>query len=44
VCLYIYIRYSNGNIHRRTGHEDTEVEQKYSSTLSLISGLDAGEW
>jgi hypothetical protein len=28
----------------RTGHEDTEGEQRYSSTLSLTSVLDDGGW
>jgi len=26
----------------RTGHEDPEEEQRYSSTLSLTSALDGG--
>ena len=29
-----------GEIHTRTGHEGPEGEQKYSSTLSVTSGLD----
>ena len=29
-----------GKIHPRTGHEDTEVEYRYNSTLSLTSALD----
>jgi hypothetical protein len=28
----------------RTGHEGPEVEQRYSSTLSLTSALDGGGW
>jgi hypothetical protein len=32
-----------GKAHPRTGHESPEVE-KYSSTLSLTSALDAGGW
>ena len=34
----------NGKVHRRTGHQRPEVEQRYSSTLSLTSALDGGEW
>jgi len=29
-----------GKVHPRTGHEGPEGEQRYSSTLSLTSGLD----
>ena len=28
----------------RTGHEGLEVEQMYSSTISLTSALDSGGW
>jgi len=35
---------SKGKIHPRTGHEGPEGEQRYSSTLSLTSALDAGGW
>ena len=31
-----------GKFHHITGHEGPEVEQKYSSTLSLTSALDGG--
>ena len=31
-------------IHSRTGHEGPEVEQRYSSTLSLTSALHGGGW
>jgi len=31
-----------GKVHPRTGHEGPEVEQRYSSTLSLTSALDGG--
>ena len=31
-------------VHPRTGHGDPEVEQKYSSTLSLTSALGRGGW
>ena len=30
--------------HPRTGHENLEGEQRYSSTLSLTSALDGGGW
>ena len=33
-----------GNGHPRTGHEGTEGEQRYSSTLTLTSTLDGGGW
>jgi hypothetical protein len=33
-----------GKVHPRTGHEGPEGEQRYSSTLSLISALDGGGW
>ena len=29
-----------GKVHHRTGHEDTEVEKRYSSTVSLTLALD----
>ena len=39
---------SKGNgkdkVHPVTGHEDPEMELRYSSTLSLISELCWGEW
>ena len=31
-------------IHPSTGHESPEVEQKYSSTISLTSALHEGVW
>jgi hypothetical protein len=31
-------------VHSRTGHEELEVEQTYSSTLSLTSAIDEGGW
>ena len=31
-------------VHPRTGHEGPQGEQRYSSTLSLTSGLDGGGW
>jgi len=31
-------------VHSRTGHEGPEGEQMYSSSLSLTSALDGGEW
>jgi hypothetical protein len=33
-------RYKIFFVHRRTGHESLEEEQRYSSTLSLTSALD----
>ena len=33
--------YSKGKGHPRTGHEGPEGQYRYSSTLSLISALDA---
>ena len=33
-----------GKFHPITCHEDTEREQRFSSTLSLASLLDAGGW
>jgi hypothetical protein len=33
-----------GKIHPITGHESPNVEQRYSSTPSLTSALDGGEW
>jgi hypothetical protein len=33
-----------GKDHPRIGHEGTEGEEKYSSTLSLTSALDGGGW
>ena len=42
-----YPQYSNkakGKGHHRTGHEGPEVQQRYSSTLSLTSAVDGGGW
>jgi hypothetical protein len=33
-----------GKVHPITGHEGSEVEQRYSPTLSLISALDRIGW
>jgi hypothetical protein len=33
-----------GKVHLITGHEGTEGEQTYSSTLSLTLALDGGGW
>ena len=33
-----------GKVRPRTGHEGSEVEYRYSSTLSLTSALDVGGW
>ena len=33
-----------GNIHHSTGREGSEVEYRYSSTLSLTSTIDGGGW
>ena len=33
-----------GTLHPITGHKGPEVEQRYSSTLSLTSVLDEGGW
>jgi hypothetical protein len=33
-----------GEVHPRTGHEGPEREQRYSSSLSLTSALDADGW
>jgi rRNA maturation protein Nop10 len=35
---------SGKNFHSTTGHEGSDGESRYSSTLSLISALDGGEW
>jgi hypothetical protein len=35
-----YIKDIIGNVHPRTGHEGSEREYRYSSTLSLTSALD----
>ena len=34
----------NGEVHPRTGHEDPEGKQKYSSSLSLTLATDGGAW
>jgi hypothetical protein len=31
-------------VHPKTGHEGPQGEWRYSSTLSLTSALDGGEW
>ena len=36
--------WSKGKVHPRTGHEGPEGEYRYSSTLSLTSGLEGGGW
>jgi len=33
-----------GTVHQRTGHEGPEGKQRYSSTISLTSELDRGQW
>ena len=33
-----------GTVHQRTGHEGPDGKQTYSSTISLTSGLDRGQW
>jgi hypothetical protein len=33
-----------GKVHPRTGHERSEREKRYSSTLSLTAALDGGGW
>jgi len=33
-----------GKVNPRRGHEGPEVEQRYSSTLSLTLALDGGGW
>lgn len=38
-CLHY--QHGNGTAQPRTGHEDSEVEQRHSSTLSLTMALDA---
>ena len=38
--LTSYLQHGKGNVHGRTGHEGTEVQKRYSSTLSLTSELD----
>ena len=35
---------SEKKFHSTTGHEGSDGESRYSSTLSLISALDEGEW
>ena len=32
------------NVHPRTGHEHTQGEKRYNSTLSLTSTLDGSGW
>jgi hypothetical protein len=36
----VFLVFSKGKAHSRTGHEDPEGDQKYSRTLSLTSALD----
>jgi hypothetical protein len=40
----LYFVQRKGTVHPRTGHEGSEGEQKYSSTVSLTSALDGGGW
>jgi hypothetical protein len=43
--LYVSWRVKGkGKVHPRTGHEGSEGEYRYSSTLSLTSTLDGGGW
>ena len=35
--------YWNGKVAPVTGHGDTQMEQRYSSTLSLTPALDGGD-
>ena len=38
--LTSYLQHGKGAVHAKTGHEGTEVQKRYSSTLSLTSELD----
>ena len=38
------IRGKEGKFRPRAGHKGTDGEYRYSSTLSLTSGLDGGAW
>ena len=40
VCVCVCTSKGKGTVHPRTGHNDPEGEQMYSSTLPLISALD----
>ena len=42
--LFPAIYKGKGKGHHRTGHEDPDEEQIYSSTLPLTSALDGGGW
>jgi len=41
---YPWFQTKNDKVHSRTGRRGPEGEQRYSSTLSLTSALDVGEW
>ena len=38
------LKVKNGEVYTTTGHDDTEVKERYSSTLSLTWVLDGGGW
>jgi hypothetical protein len=42
--LHLQVSIGKGKVHPRTGHEGSEGEYRYSSTLSLTSTLDGGGW
>jgi hypothetical protein len=42
-CTYDLVK-QKGKIHPLTGHEGSEGEYRYSSTLSLTSALNGGGW
>jgi hypothetical protein len=44
IIIIIIIIIGKVNFHPRTGHEGSEGECRYSSTLSLTSALDVGGW
>jgi hypothetical protein len=44
VCIPGTSNIPKGKVHPRTGHEGSEGEWRYSSTLSLNSALDGGGW
>jgi hypothetical protein len=45
IITHVYYNKSNTvKVHPRNGHEDPERKQRYTSTVSLTSALDGGEW
>ena len=42
--ISVYLQAQKRTVHPVTGHKGPEGKYRYSSTISLTSALDGGEW